>query len=244
MNKIIIEPQPAEQRIERLEQVRQDFVANVSHELRTPLTVIHGYLDALLSKGNQDSVSVPKSILDSLFSQTTRMQHIIEDLLLLASIESNILPNDKKTAVPVARLIQNIIEDAKVLSQGNHIFDTYIHSDLTLPGVEKELYSLFSNIIFNAVKYTPPKGKITISWQLKNKQKIFSVKDNGLGIPKEHLPRITERFYRIDKARSREAGGTGLGLAIVKHVLFRHKGTLEIRSKEHIGSEFICYFFD
>ena len=139
-------------------------------------------------------------------------------------------------------LLRSIQQDAEKLSQGQHEFIAEIDDSLRINGVNEELHSLFSNLIFNAVKYTPTKGKITIRWYKKANKAYFQVIDTGIGIEKKHIPRITERFYRVDKARSSEQGGTGLGLAIVKHVLIHHKALLEVTSKPHQGSTFTCIF--
>lgn len=235
-------PKPILAHIQHLERMRQDFVANVSHELRTPLTVIHGYLEMLLQ---DERKSAFKKIYLQMFAQTTRMQNLIADLLLLSSIESDELNPGAIQVVQVHKLLKIICEEAKALSQNKHIIILRSDKNLTLKGNESELRTLFSNLIFNAVKYTPEGGKIEVNWKKinqKNKKIIFEVRDTGIGIAKKHIPRLTERFYRVDKARSRESGGTGLGLAIVKHVLIRHKGELKVQSVVNKGSVFKCIF--
>lgn len=224
---------------ERLNKMRQDFVANVSHELRTPLTVIHGYMDTLLSLYAEDPKLNP--IFKQILTQTQRMEMIIADLLLLARIE-NENPIASHIAVDVADLLRAIVHDAKNLSKGQHDFTLDIDPHLALFGETHELRSAFSNIIFNAVHYTKSPGRIKISWQKVNGQAIFAVQDTGIGIPEKDIPRITERFYRVDKGRSRQSGGTGLGLAIVKHVLLRHQAELQIQSVLHQGSTFTVIF--
>ena len=225
-----------------LEAIRQDFVANVSHELRTPLTVFHGYLDLLL---NQKAIDNDKlnQILLQMSGQAQRMERLVEDLLLLARLESVEPDISKQHLVAVAPMLRSVIADAQTLSGGRHEFIVEINDSLDLLGHADELRSVFSNIIFNAVRYTLEGGHIEISWFLQNDQPIFQVKDNGIGIEAKHLPRITQRFYRVDKSRMyRGQGGTGLGLAIVKHVLLRHQASLDISSELGQGSVFTCSF--
>lgn len=222
-----------------LDKMRRDFVANVSHELRTPLTVIHGYLELLLS----DKKDPQKAIHEQMFQETTRMENIISDLLLLSKLESEDEHKVIKRKIAMAPLIRAIVKDAKRLSGDKlHQFLLDIDEALLLLGSKAELRSLMSNLIFNAVKYTPALGSITIVWRAETSGPVFSVRDTGIGIAEKHLPRLTERFYRVDKARSRKSGGTGLGLAIVKHVLMRHDGILEIESEPNKGTLFRCKF--
>jgi two-component system phosphate regulon sensor histidine kinase PhoR len=224
--------------IQHLERMRQDFVANVSHELRTPLTVIHGYLEALIQQNKTDSKALKKIFLQ-MHQQTLR----IEDLLLLSRLESQEDDALGQESVNVPLLLKSIHHDAEEFS-GESRHDIQLNADdsIFISGNANELRSLFSNIIFNAVKYTPEKGRIMIEWYANKGQAVFSVKDTGIGIAAEHIPRITERFYRVDPARSRASGGTGLGLAIAKHVLLRHQATLNIESELHQGSTFTCVF--
>lgn len=236
-------PSAVQDYIEHLEQVRTDFVANVSHELRTPLTVIQGYLETLLATTQYDHKML-KKIFTQMYQHSIRMGDIIEDLLLLAHLESDDHLADEKHEIKVAELLAMLCEDAKHIS-GEKQHSIVLHADakILLRGSESELRSLFSNLIVNAVKYTPHHGRITIDWYRdEEKRGIFQVTDTGIGIAKEHIPRITERFYRVDKARSRERGGTGLGLAIVRHVLLRHQAELEIQSEVGVGSVFTCIF--
>jgi len=239
-------PRPVLTHIQNLERMRQDFVANVSHELRTPLTVIHGYLETLLEQTEAEHKQENKQahkIFSQMYQQTLRMENLLADLLLLSSLETDEQLQPSKQAVDVAELLKVICDEAKQISgNANHHISLEADTSLKLRGNENELRSLFSNIIFNAVKYTPKGGKIAVTWQRQKNEAKFTVKDTGIGISKEHIPRITERFYRVDKARSRESGGTGLGLAIVKHVLLRHEGKLEIDSKIGEGSVFTCVF--
>lgn len=227
--------------IEHLETMRQDFVANVSHELRTPLTVIHGYLETLIDEENIDDLH--KKIYIQMQQQTLRMENLVENLLLLSRLESHELENSKEQSVNINDLLTLITNEAKTLSgTANHQIILNCDTQLKLMGYPDELRSLFSNLIFNAVKYTPAQGKIIIEWHKKNNQAIFSVTDTGIGIAPDHLPRLTERFYRVDPARSRESGGTGLGLAIAKHILIRHNAELKIQSELGKGSTFTCLF--
>lgn len=235
-------PKVIKNHIELLERMRRDFVANVSHELRTPLTVIRGYVELL--KDQPEFIGTKyEAMFAQMLQHSLRMGSLIEDLLLLSHLESHELEDEPGTAVCVAKLLQSIVEDAKNISGSNkHKIKLLTDKSLKLMGIEDELKSLFSNLIINAVKYTPAHGTIKIHWYEENGQPVFAVTDTGIGIAKKHIPRITERFYRVDKSRSRGNGGTGLGLAIVKHVLLRHEGELKISSKLHHGSTFTCLF--
>lgn len=228
-------------RIHQLEQMRKDFVANVSHELRTPLTVIFGYLETLLD--NVEEVN-PRWVraLQQMHQQGGRMQTLLNDLLLLAKLEATDYPSDNHPIV-VSTLLKTITSDAQALSGNkNQTITLNIETDVQLKGSDTELRSAFSNLIFNAVKYTPAEGKIQIRWWADERGAHLSVQDSGIGIETKHLPRLTERFYRVDSSRASNTGGTGLGLAIVKHVLLRHRGTLEINSVPGKGSVFTCHF--
>ncbi len=228
-------------RVQHLEKMRQDFVANVSHELRTPLTVIHGYLESLLKKfqGQHDE----RKIFEAMLHQSMRMERLVEDLLLLSRLESDIPDKHNFKPVYVAKIVEKIIADAKVLGANkNHLFSIEIAEDFVIHGIENELDSAFSNLIFNAVNYTPANGKISVRGYQNKNNLFFSVSDTGIGIETQHIERVTERFYRVDHDRSRKSGGTGLGLAIVKHVLLRHDAKLQIRSQFGIGSDFACIF--
>jgi two-component system phosphate regulon sensor histidine kinase PhoR len=227
--------------IKHLERVRSDFIANVSHELRTPLTVIHGYLEVLLKEANVDTKFL-KKIFQQMYQQSIRMEKIIDDLLLLSRLE-NESHNETKKQVNISKILKLLHADAKIIS-ANKQQDIILTLDknIFIMGVEEELKSLFSNLITNAIKYTPCHGKITIEWFKRKDKGIFKVTDNGIGISKKNIPRITERFYRVDKSRSRDNGGTGLGLAIAKHVLVNHQGTLLVDSEVGKGSVFTCIF--
>ena len=221
----------------RLEQVRRDFVANVSHELRTPLTVLHGYLEML----EPELMPQMAPVLGDLRSQSLRMTQIVEDLLTLSRLEGqNQVPEER---VSMRALLSTLKREAEGLSHGRHTVTLVRSSDNDLRGSTDYLHSAFSNLVSNAVRYTPEGGRIEISWRATDDGGArFAVTDTGNGIPAEHLPRITERFYRVSTSRSRETGGTGLGLSIVKHVLQLHHGRLTIESEVGVGSTFSCVF--
>ncbi|MHA6491634.1 phosphate regulon sensor histidine kinase PhoR [Pseudomonas borbori] len=228
-------------RLHQLEQMRKDFVANVSHELRTPLTVIAGYLETLLD--NVDEVN-PRWLraLQQMQQQGGRMQNLLNDLLLLAKLEATDYPSDN-LPVAVDLLLLSIKNDAQALSaERGHRISLEADPHLKLKGSEAELRSAFSNLVFNAVKYTPNEGHISIRWWADEHGAHLAVEDSGLGIEAKHLPRLTERFYRVDSSRASNTGGTGLGLAIVKHVLLRHRARLDIDSTLGKGSTFTCHF--
>lgn len=227
-------------RIRRLEQMRKDFFANVSHELRTPLTVIKGYLETLLD--NPDLPSSTQRALEQMSQQSMRMDALINDLLLLNRLETG-GRTKSVDAIPIDSLLNQVKHDAEALSADKQ-HPIILESDLSLKliGSAAELQSAFSNLVFNAVKYTPANKKITIrSWR-DDQGAHVSVIDEGIGIEPQHIPRLTERFYRADSSHNSQTGGTGLGLAIVKHVLMRHDAELEIRSDFGKGSSFTCHF--
>jgi len=225
---------------EKIDNMRRDFIANVSHELRTPLTVVGGFLETLVDTEGAVTEST-KSYFDMMIHQTNRMRLIIEDLLTLSRIESN---NEVPTSavINMPLLLTMIQNDAIALSHGKHEIHLNADNSLNIKGNREELLSAFTNLVTNAVRYTPEGGNITINWQLKNKQAVFSVQDAGIGIEEHHIARLTERFYRVDQGRSRDTGGTGLGLAIVKHILSRHKAKLEVESVIGEGSTFSIVF--
>lgn len=227
--------------VNQLEQMRKDFVANVSHELRTPLTVLTGYLE-MLKEGQQMPANFMEKAYEEMEVQSHRMQNLVEQLLTLSRIEANTERVYEKV-VNVPALLGTIEAEAGSLNKDKqHRITFEVDSSLYMYGLETELRSAFSNLIFNAIKYTPPQGEIKVKWFRDNGGARFSVTDNGEGIPEEHLSRLTERFYRVDKARSRKTGGTGLGLSIVKHVLSHHNSRLEINSEPGQGSEFAFSF--
>jgi two-component system phosphate regulon sensor histidine kinase PhoR len=225
----------------RLEQVRRDFVANASHELRTPLTVVYGFLETITA----DNAELPerwRRPLELMTQQTLRMQRIIDDMLMLAQLESD-SAHGTETDVNVPNLLQLIRSEAAALSGSRgHRIELDVDGSLWLRGNEAELRSAFSNLVGNAVQHTPDGSLITMRWGLQDGCPMLEVADNGDGIAAEHLPRLSERFYRVDASRSRARGGTGLGLAIVKHALARHDAELRIRSQVGAGSTFSCVF--
>lgn len=231
--------------LERLETVRRDFVANVSHEMRTPLTVVQGFLETVRDGIADEQHPVPPGeavhYLDMALEHARRMQRLIEDLLTLSTLETDALPQEE--TVEVELLLALVREETEALSDGRHAITVENKGPSTLLGSNRELHSAFSNLASNAVRYTPPGGNISLSWHaMPDGGAVFAVADTGIGIESQHLPRLTERFYRVDRGRSREAGGTGLGLAIVKHVLERHQAKLEITSKAGAGSTFSVVF--
>ncbi|WP_246168922.1 ATP-binding protein [Coxiella endosymbiont of Amblyomma sculptum] len=235
-------PIAAREHINQLERIRRDFIANVSHELRTPLTVIQGYLETLLKKSNLD-IKPYQKIFSQMYQYSTRMETIIDDLLLLSCLESDDHTPKEKMNVSVAKMLKTLCTDAQRISgEKKHSINLEAEANLCITGSEEELKSLFSNIIINAVKYTLTRGCIYVKWYSSSHYAVFSVSDTGIGISKEHIPRIAERFYRVNKERSYGNGGTGLGLAIVKHVLLRHQGDLHVESELGKGSTFTCRF--
>lgn len=228
-------------RLRQLEQMRQDFVANASHELRTPLTVLQGYLETFADLSDGLPERLRKGV-DLMLAQSKRMANLVNDLLLLTRLDSIEKPVDA-TPVDVEALMQSVKSDAQALSSDKqHQFAIHVESPKYLLGSENELRSAFSNLVYNAVHYSPPNTLIIMRWRHDEQGGYFSVIDQGVGIDIKHIPRLTERFYRVDVSRSSSTGGTGLGLAIVKHVLLHHGGRLDIDSKLHHGSTFTCCF--
>ena len=227
-------------RVKKLEQMRKDFVGNVSHELRTPLTVIRGYIETLAYMPDLPTPMV--RAFEQMEQQGHRMTNLINDLITLSRLETDNIDSTNNT-VELNGLIDNILADAKRLSEsGLHTFSRSGDTDIGLLGNANQLQSAFSNLVFNAVKYSPSGCHIEVNIKKFGNETIVSVIDNGTGIDSKHLPRLTERFYRVDDGRSSDMGGTGLGLAIVKHVLFRHEAELKIRSQLGKGSTFSCHF--
>jgi two-component system phosphate regulon sensor histidine kinase PhoR len=226
---------------DRLDQMRRDFIANASHELRTPLTVINGFLEIANLEPNLDVLSRQQHI-TLMVEQGKRMQNLIEDMLVLTRLESIDYPM-RDEFVDIRHLLDEVLIEAKALSNNRHKLSLKCDGPDILGGTE-ELRSAFSNLVSNAIRYTPQGGEIMISWSKNIQGPAFSVKDNGIGIKQENLARLTERFYRVDKGRSRETQGTGLGLAIVKHVLMRHNARLLIESELGKGSVFTIQFPD
>ena len=227
--------------LERMETMRRDFIANVSHELKTPLTVVAGFSEILSDNPEIQRNEETGHYLDLICEQSARMQRLIEDLLTLSALESEALaPSDGR--VEIEPMLKSILSDAQSLSGGKHEISLQVEAPSVLAGCANELRSAFGNLAGNAVRYTPEGGRIDLVWRIRDGFGEFVVADTGIGIPAQHLPRLTERFYRVDRSRSRETGGTGLGLAIVKHVLTRHHATLEIESEPGKGSRFTARF--
>lgn len=226
-------------RLHRLEEMRRDFVANASHELRSPLTVVGGYLDAMRADPRlEHDWGVPLAEMEH---QMQRMLAIIKDLLELSRLETE-AREAPFAPVDVPSMLQRVQHEALALGYGPRDVEVDIKDPTWILGSESELFSAFSNLVFNAMRYTPDSGKVTIRWSLDGEGVRLSVSDTGVGIAAEHIPRLTERFYRVDRSRSRDSGGTGLGLAIVKHVLQRHDAELEVESEPGKGSIFTCHF--
>ena len=232
-------------RLHQLERMRKDFVANISHELRTPLTVVSGYLETLL---DQDGLPPRlQRVYLQMQQQSSRMTHLLDDLLLLSRLENDHMPVETRP-VDMPALLNRLFDEAQAYNlETRHTLSLDIDCDHVIMGAEKELRSAFFNLVTNAIKYTPANGHIRLRWyENRQGEAVFSVQDNGIGIDEEHLPRLTERFYRVDPGRSRETGGTGLGLAIVKHVLLQHEAYLSIQSvvkpAAGHGTTFSCHF--
>lgn len=228
--------------VEKLETTRKDFVANVSHELRTPLTVLLGFLETLRDLPTE-SLPVEQRMRyeQMMLEQAQHMQAIVSDLLTLSTLESS--PSAENTAVPLNYVIEQALQRVQALSNGQHDFETHIDDKLWLEGAETELASAVGNLLTNAIRYTPKGGTITTLWFMNDDgSATFSVQDTGIGIAPQDIPRITERFYRADKGRSKATGGTGLGLAITRHVIARHQAELAIQSRYGSGSTFSIHF--
>jgi two-component system phosphate regulon sensor histidine kinase PhoR len=223
--------------LERLETMRRDFVANVSHELKTPLTVVSGFIDTLVDGWEDLSPDEARHMLTLAGEQAGRMRHLIEDLLTLSALETDAPPQEEQ--VSMAAVLADVREEAEVLSAGRHEIVLLDRGPPGLLGNPRELRSAFGNLASNAVRYTPAGGRIELLWHRdRSGDAEFAVTDTGIGIEPQHIARLTERFYRVDRGRSRETGGTGLGLAIVKHVLERHGGRLHVESTPGEGSRF------
>jgi two-component system phosphate regulon sensor histidine kinase PhoR len=222
--------------IEAVARMRRDFIANVSHELKTPLTVIAGFVETMQ---DLDLDARQRSrFLGLMQEQARNMQRLVSDLLTLSALESehNAISDERFAVLP---LVLELSAEAKALSGGRHAVELDVGEPATITGSRDELRSAFSNLVSNAIRYTPPDGTIGLAWRVEPSGcGVFAVTDTGIGIAKEHLPRLTERFYRVDRSRSRATGGTGLGLAIVKHVLLRHQAELVVDSTPGSGSTF------
>jgi two-component system phosphate regulon sensor histidine kinase PhoR len=226
---------------EKLETMRRDFVANVSHELKTPLTVVSGFLETIADGNVKLEEPRGQQVLGLMRSQSDRMLRLIDDLLTLSALESTTMPA-RETAIDVQALLRSVHEEARVLSGGRHSIVLDPGPAATLWGDEREVRSAIVNLVSNAVRYTPKDGRIALAWNERDGEGWMSVEDSGIGIEARHIPRITERFYRVDTSRSRETGGTGLGLAIVKHVLTHHQARLDVTSEPGKGSRFAAVF--
>lgn len=227
--------------LHRLELMRKDFVGNVSHELGTPITVIKGYLEAILDNIQDLDGKWEKPVIQ-MHQQSSRMENIVKDLLTLSALETG-TPSRKQSSFALIQLLSEIVNDARqIFAQQDHQFSLSCDENIKFIGDRGELYSAIANLVSNAAKYTPYQGKINILIRLSEDFLEAHVEDNGPGIEAQHLPRLTERFYRVDVSRSSETGGTGLGLAIVKHIVNRHDGELTVSSEVGKGSCFTCRF--
>ena len=226
--------------LQKADAMRRDFVANVSHEMRTPITVLMGFLETVQSLDLEQSQR--EQYFGMMMSQAQRMKSLVEDLLTLANLEANSLPA-ASNIVNIETSMALLKNDAEALSHGNHHFSFEVLDKENLLGDEREILSAFSNLVSNAIRYTPDDGSVQVKWGInEDGQGEFSVTDTGPGIASEHLSRLTERFYRVDRSRSRDTGGTGLGLAIVKHIANRHQAQLAIESTSGKGSTFMLRF--
>ena len=230
-------------RLHRMELMREDFVGNVSHELGTPITVIKGYVETIMDNARELDDKWRKP-LRQMLQQSTRMENIVRDLLLLTALETKEVER-RQESFNLNRLIREIQHDAEQVYQASgHEFRCACDAELALVGDRAELYSALSNLVQNAAKYTPDRGVVGVEAEYIDAGEIFEIRviDNGIGVEPQHIPRLTERFYRVDVSRSSETGGTGLGLAIVKHILMRHDADLHISSESGKGSTFSCRF--
>ena len=227
-------------RFERIETMRRDFVANVSHEFRTPLTVVNGFVETLRDMPSLEN-DMARRALHLMGEQTQRMGRLMDDLLALSKLDSA-LNALQEEVVSLPALLGSLQQEGQALSAGQHTLRLEMASNCSLMGNTEELRSAFGNLVSNAIRYTPLNGEIMMRWVERGEQLVFSVQDSGIGIAQQHIPRLTERFYRVDHSRSLATGGTGLGLAIVKHVANRHQALLEISSEEGKGSTFSIVF--
>jgi two-component system, OmpR family, phosphate regulon sensor histidine kinase PhoR len=223
-----------------VQKLRKAFIANASHELRTPLTVISGYLELL--ETDPELTERLKNQVSNAAQQASRMQIILDDMLILSRLEAKENTDEVYRWIDIPSMLATLINDVKrTNAKDTHVFESHIDADLKVKANEREMYSLCQNLISNAVKYSPNGSVIKVTWQRKDGHACLSVADNGEGIAKEHINRLTERFYRVNVSRSRQIGGTGLGLSIVKHILENHGGHLAIVSELNCGSEFMAY---
>ena len=229
-------------KMKNLEQVRRDFVANASHELRTPISILYGYLEMMMQEGEGCVSDEWKPAISQMHDQTIRVKKIIDDMMMLSRLEDQEL-GSKHEFIKIKPLLKSAVKDLEILSKEKHLtISTDIKSDDSILCNSEEIESLVTNLISNAIRYTPDNGTITIRWEVSSDIARLSVIDTGIGIRSEDIPRITERFYRTDTAHSRESGGTGLGLAIVNHICIRHQASLQIESEVDGGSVFTVRF--
>ena len=229
-------------KIGQLEQIRRDFVANASHELRTPLSILYGYLELMRDEPEQTIGDQWKPAIEQMYSQTERIKQIVDDMMLLSRLEQ-VDTERHHEFHPMAPLMHNACKDASALSVNKgHVIECQIDENYSLSCDVEEIRSLITNLVSNAVRYTPDKGTIEIRWKVDLVGGYLSVIDTGIGIEEKNIPRLTERFYRTDPARSKAAGGTGLGLAIVNHIVNRHQANLIVSSRLGKGSEFMVHF--
>ena len=226
--------------IKKTDQIRIDFVGNASHELRTPLTSIKGYIETLKQDFDSGNTAQAGGFLQIISRNVDRLIDLVTDLLTISTLESH--PQVKTTVINPMQLSNLVVTDLMILAQGKNQ-KIFINVDVeALRGDAEKIDQVLRNLVTNAIKYIPEGKEIQIKWEYDTDGVVLRVRDNGPGIPKEHHDRLFERFYRIDKGRSRDRGGTGLGLAIVKHIVMAHGGRVELRSEIGKGSEFICYF--
>ena len=226
--------------LDRLLTMRQDFIANVSHELRTPLTVVIGYLETL--EDDDIDPETLRRLLDRLHAPVDRMKALVDDLLTLTRLESSPMPGPGDVQpIHGHAMLKSVVDEAAQLTTPTHRLALEADPELVAHAVPSEIYSAFFNLVANAIRYSPDGGEVTVRWRSGEAGARFEVEDNGLGIPPEHISRLTERFFRVDLAKSRVRGGTGLGLAIVKHILRRHRTQLQVRSRLGEGS---LFYFD
>ena len=223
----------------KLDAVRRDFVANVSHEIRTPVTVIGGFAETLLTLDLDEAKR--REYLATILKQSQNMQRLVADLLMLSSLENSSTAPSEST-IDVAAMIGAIAAEARALSAGRHTVVEAVDSNCQLRGAPMEIESALRNLMTNAIRYTPDGGVVTMRWSIRGDEAWLSVRDTGIGVAAEHMPRLTERFYRVESSRSRSTGGTGLGLAIVKHVVQRHGARLDVQSWLGEGSVFTLVF--
>jgi two-component system phosphate regulon sensor histidine kinase PhoR len=226
---------------ERIDTMRRDFVANVSHELKTPVTVLSGFVETLSDESFPMSPAQRGRYFAMMAEQAKRMQRLVEDLLTLSALESSAAPAEEGP-IELGPFVERLADEARALSGGRHRVESEVEGDARLLGSAAELHSALSNLVSNAVRYTPDGGTVRLAWRVVDGNGVFSVSDSGIGIEARHIPRLTERFYRVDSGRSRETGGTGLGLAIVKHALTRHQAVLDVISEPGRGSTFSAVF--